>query len=353
MTLGTARVIRGNALALPLEDESVDLIVTSPPYFGLRSYQDGGTHYDGQIGAEATPTEFVDALIAATSEMIRVTKPTGSIWVNLGDKYSQRPGQFPSGNAGGALTNSDDPDYSEARRSRAYTGMQPKSLIGIPWRYALRAIDDLGLILRAEIIWSKSNGLPESVTDRVRRSHEVWFHFVKLPRYYSAVDEIREPHTWQPSPGYRGHAAPREVLGQPTHFGTTAGAPGTQNPLGKLPGSVWTISTQPLTVPDHLGIDHYAAFPIEWPAASSPAGHLPGSAPPAAKADDPSQHQPGGSSRHPVRRYSAATANGTADAPTATPPSEPPPAGNYRRPNESSPGTPARAPTPPRQPPRL
>jgi DNA modification methylase len=265
MTLGTARVIRGNALALPLEDESVDLIVTSPPYFGLRSYQDGGTHYDGQIGAEATPTEFVDALIAATSEMIRVTKPTGSIWVNLGDKYSQRPGQFPSGNAGGALTNSDDPDYSEARRSRAYTGMQPKSLIGIPWRYALRAIDDLGLILRAEIIWSKSNGLPESVTDRVRRSHEVWFHFVKLPRYYSAVDEIREPHTWQPSPGYRGHAAPREVLGQPTHFGTTAGAPGTQNPLGKLPGSVWTISTQPLTVPDHLGIDHYAAFPIEWP----------------------------------------------------------------------------------------
>jgi DNA modification methylase len=265
MSHGTARIIRGNALALPLADESVDLIVTSPPYFGLRSYQDGGTHYDGQIGAEATPTEFVDALIAATSEMIRVTKPTGSIWVNLGDKYSQRPGQFPSGNAGGALTNSDDPDYSEARRSRAYTGMQPKSLIGIPWRYALRAIDDLGLILRAEIIWSKSNGLPESVTDRVRRSHEVWFHFVKLPRYYSAVDEIREPHTWQPSPGYRGHAAPREVLGQPTHFGTTAGAPGTQNPLGKLPGSVWTISTQPLTVPPHLGIDHYAAFPLEWP----------------------------------------------------------------------------------------
>lgn len=81
-------ILRGNALALPLADESVDLVVTSPPYFGLRSYQDGGEHYDGQIGSEATPAEFVDALIAATREMVRVIKPSGSIWVNLGDKMS-------------------------------------------------------------------------------------------------------------------------------------------------------------------------------------------------------------------------------------------------------------------------
>ena len=84
----TVQIIRGNALDLPLADDSVDLVVTSPPYFGLRSYQDGGEHYDGQIGAEATPAEFVDALIAATREMVRVLKPSGSIWVNLGDKYS-------------------------------------------------------------------------------------------------------------------------------------------------------------------------------------------------------------------------------------------------------------------------
>ena len=81
-------ILRGNALALPIADESVNLVVTSPPYFGLRSYQDGGEHYAGQIGAEATPAEFVDALIAATREMMRVLKPSGSIWVNLGDKYS-------------------------------------------------------------------------------------------------------------------------------------------------------------------------------------------------------------------------------------------------------------------------
>jgi hypothetical protein len=69
---------------------------------------------------------------------------------------------------------------------------RPKSLIGLPWRYAIRCIDDLSLILRAEVIWSKPNGLPESVTDRVRRSHETWFHLVKSPRYFSAVDTIRE-----------------------------------------------------------------------------------------------------------------------------------------------------------------
>ena len=81
-------ILRANALALPLADSSVDLGVTSPPYFGLRSYQDGGEHYAGQIGSEATPAEFLDALIAATREMVRVLKPSGSIWVNLGDKMS-------------------------------------------------------------------------------------------------------------------------------------------------------------------------------------------------------------------------------------------------------------------------
>ena len=84
----TVAILRANALALPLADSSVDLVVTSPPYFGLRSYQDGGEHYKGQIGDEATPTEFVDALIAVTREMMRVLKPSGSIFVNLGDKMS-------------------------------------------------------------------------------------------------------------------------------------------------------------------------------------------------------------------------------------------------------------------------
>lgn len=253
-------ILRANALALPLADESVDLVVTSPPYFGLRSYQDGGEHYEGQIGSEATPAEFVDALIAATWEMMRVLKPSGSIWVNLGDKYSRgsRPWAQPDQFRKGEATTYDDERYSK-RTEPENTGIPGKSLIGIPWRYAIRCIDELGLILRAEVIWSKPNGLPESVTDRVRRSHEQWFHFTRELRYYSAVDEIRESH--KSEPGREGKGA----LGGQKSLRPVGPNSGNYNPLGALPGSVWTIATEPLRVPDHLGIDHFAAFPTEWP----------------------------------------------------------------------------------------
>ena len=254
---GSARIVRGNALALPLDDSTVDLIVTSPPYFGLRSYQDGGEHYAGQIGSEATPAEFVDALIAATAEMVRVVKPSGSIWVNLGDKYAGgRSG--PQGVTGQRSDRAQAVTYGTNAQTFT-TDVRHKSLIGIPWRYAIRCIDDLGLILRANVIWSKPNGLPESVTDRVRRSHEDWFHFTLNPRYYSAVDEIREAHQ-HPHIAHTGPRSSRgEVDGNAQHLRMGL------SPLGKLPGSVWTIPTQPLTVPAHLGVDHFAAFPMEWP----------------------------------------------------------------------------------------
>lgn len=251
-----------NARELPLPDESVDLVVTSPPYFGLRSYQDGGEHYTGQIGDEPTPAEFVDALIDCSREMVRVLKPSGSIWVNLGDKYA---GAGRGNHDSGRLNNTPEMRASRLksldRRQHLGTETAPtKSLIGVPWRYAIRCVDDLRLILRAEVIWSKPNGLPESVTDRVRRSHETWFHFTRSPRYYSAVDEIREPHVYpldigRPRKGYANDP------NAPARYGNTAG----DATLGKLPGSVWEIPTQPLKVPDHLGIDHFAAFPMEWP----------------------------------------------------------------------------------------
>ena len=249
---GPLTIHHGDALALPFDDNTVDLVVTSPPYFGLRSYRDGGEHYDGQIGAEATPAEFVDALVAATREMMRVLKPSGSIWINLGDKYA--------GSGGGGGGSSDGRTGRASRPPRRNVGIPTKSLIGIPWRYAIRCIDDLGLILRAEVVWSKPNGLPESVKDRVRRSHETWFHFTLGQRYYSAVDEVREEHTCDRDRG----PGPRTKGG--TGRGDTETPTTTQrNPLGKLPGSVWTIATEPLRVPKELGIDHFAAFPTEWP----------------------------------------------------------------------------------------
>src|SRR5690606_22545733 len=115
--------------------------------------------YDGQIGAEATPQEFVDALIDCTREWMRVLKPTGSLWVNLGDKYSRghRPvggGPQVLGNPGGRVRDFQHQSVQIGVRDDA-GGVPEKSLVGIPWRYAIRCIDDLGLILRAEVIWSK------------------------------------------------------------------------------------------------------------------------------------------------------------------------------------------------------
>ena len=210
----------------------------------------------------------MDALIAATREMMRVLKPSGSIWVNLGDKYAGSDGTK-GGTSASTLAGAANArprgmrdgtfDGSGGVSRKPVTTVRPKSLIGIPWRYAIRCIDDLGLILRAEVIWSKPNGLPESVTDRVRRSHEQWFHFTKGPRYFSAVDEIREPH--KSEPGREGKGA----LGGQKSLRPVGPNSGSYNALGALPGSVWTIPTEPLRVPESLGIDHFAAFPTEWP----------------------------------------------------------------------------------------
>jgi len=283
-----AGLLRADALSLPLGDATVDLIVTSPPYFALRSYSDGGEHYEGQIGSEATPTAFLEALWAVTAECWRVLKPGGSLWVNLGDKYAGTGGHNNGGIAKphtGSITFAGQDRNAASRPAKRRTapdrynqasdGIRAKSLMGLPWRYAIGCIDGQadpdgkGWILRAEVVWSKPNGLPESVTDRVRRSHEHWFHFTKEGRYYSAVDRIREEHvgglvgmTW----------AERKAAGEPMRHGDAAGgaseaSPGSKaaNPLGKLPGSVWTIPTQPLIVPDWLNVDHFAAFPTEWP----------------------------------------------------------------------------------------
>jgi len=204
-----------------------------------------------------------------------VLKPSGSLWVNLGDKYAGGGGYSPDSPSNqGNNRHGDGNGGSRSTTTGGNTyGMKPKSLMGLPWRYAIGCIDQLDLILRAEIVWSKPNGLPESVTDRVRRSHEQWFHFTKEPRYFSAVDEVREEYA--PStvatyatggfaktiaPGNASAATRREGFGQDGDPEAWRG-----NPLGKLPGSVWTIPTEPLRVPDHLGVDHFAAFPSEWP----------------------------------------------------------------------------------------
>ncbi len=170
-----AIIIRHDARSLPLEDESVDLVVTSPPYFALRSYRDDGKHFDGQIGSEDTPDEWLDNLDDCMVEWGRVLKPSGSVWINLGDKYANAP---PSGTAVGgkqrghhatcpncskasgrwvfcerhAASKADVPDINLRKFARE------KSLMGLPWRFAIRQID-AGWILRAEVVWCLSGGV--------------------------------------------------------------------------------------------------------------------------------------------------------------------------------------------------
>lgn len=256
-------IVQADTRCLPLADDSVDLVVTSPPYWSLRSYTDGGQHYEGQIGAEPEPAGYLDALIDATREWLRVLKAEGSLWVNLGDKYNSTGGTSGQSNANGAGQKAARPT------SRAEGRVPAKSLLGLPWRYALRCVDELGLILRAEVIWSKPNGLPESVTDRVRRSHETWFHFTVQSGYVADLDPIRVRYTGD-------RALSRRLKHTNTTKHAQAARWASEHPEGRLPGSVWDLPTQPLNVPRSLGVDHYAAFPIEWPlrliAAWSPPG---------------------------------------------------------------------------------
>jgi DNA modification methylase len=274
----SALVLRSDAAHLPLPDASVDLIVTSPPYFGQRDYRDGGASLAGQIGSEETPAEYIAALLRCTREWVRVLKPSGSLFVNLGDKFSQRIQVRRSSHQPGIHVGKFE-EFSESWAERAAKGatrmphqnvigddggwVAEKSLMQLPARYSIGCTDQLGLILRRDIIWSKTSGMPESVTDRCHTSHEYLFHFTKEPRYFSAGDEIREPY----QPQSVARTSRRYLAGDSFSVGTPNTLDPEQfcNPLGKMPGSVWEIPTQPLLVPAHLGVDHFAAFPCELP----------------------------------------------------------------------------------------
>jgi DNA modification methylase len=259
-----ATIITAPAWELPLEDESVDLIVTSPPYWMLREYRDAGKPIEGQVGLEPTWQEYLDNLVRCTREWVRVLKPSGSLWVNLGDKYGRGTRTtVHGGNSKQAYVDGDRPGAC------APTGYE-KSLVGLPWRYAIRCTDELGLVNRAEVIWSKVNGLPESVQDRVRRSHEQFFHFTRQERYYHAVDDIRLPYLDGDfaANGQKG-ARPSGTRYSDERLSTNydMGEEMEANPRGRLPGSVWEVASEPLSIPDYLRgdlgeeLNHYAAFP--------------------------------------------------------------------------------------------
>lgn len=262
----TVTLLLGDSLDVmrTLPNASVDCIVTSPPYLGLRDY---GT--PGQYGLEESPTAYVETMRAVFAEARRVLADDGTLWLNLGDSYA-----YPPGSAGRQGDGQRKGRTFTAEGLRGTDALPPKNLLGIPWRVAF-ALQDDGWILRNEIIWSKPNAMPESVTDRMSTRHEHLFLFVKQQRYWFDLDPIREPLArpealtegivfgGSKGPGWKLGASGRRSGGNPSVYGG-----GQQK--GRNPGDVWSITTKPYPAA------HFAVFPIELPFRCIQAGCKPG-----------------------------------------------------------------------------
>ena len=165
-----------------LPDNSVDCCITSPPYYGLRDYG-----MDAQIGLEETPQQYIDRLTDVFMEVYRVLKPTGTLWLNIGDSYCG------TGDKGDFK----DPKNAKGRNGQAVSmtknveGCKHKDLIGIPWMLAF-ALRNNGWYLRQDIIWHKPNVMPEPVKDRCTKSHEYIFLLSKSDKYFFDNEQIQE-----------------------------------------------------------------------------------------------------------------------------------------------------------------
>ena len=227
-------------------NSSVQMCVTSPPYYGLRDY--GGEK--NQIGQEQTPEQFIDELVKVFREVKRTLKDDGTLWLNIGDSYyNYRPSKgksYPKQTV--SKTKQDLPDYS-SKRNNKLTNLKEKDLIGIPWMLAFALRAD-GWYLRQDIIWHKPNPMPESVKDRCTKSHEYIFLLSKNKRYYYDNEAIKEPvkQDW----GTRNRANGKyhnSGSGLQPHSGLT------KSYTTKNKRSVWSITNKPYK---HA---HFATFP--------------------------------------------------------------------------------------------
>jgi site-specific DNA-methyltransferase (adenine-specific) len=218
-------------------DESVHCVVTSPPYFSQRDYG-----MPEQIGLEKTSAEYVAQLVAVFREVKRVLRHDGTLWLNLGDKYASQGGARSYGSSDGAVRRADAPER------RAPT-LPRKNLYGIPWRVAF-ALQDDGWLLRQDIIWHKSDAMPESVTDRCSSAHEYVFLLARGFDYFFDADAIAEPAS-----GTSGGAC----FGKQQHDAAGSGAQSRRYDRPEYETrnkrSVWTMPTS------KFGGAHFATFP--------------------------------------------------------------------------------------------
>ena len=191
---------------------------------------------------EATPDEYCESMVDVFREVWRVLKPTGTVWLNLGDCYS----------SGSRTTTTNDTLRGDTlvnvTRTPVVPGIKPKDLVGIPWRVAF-ALQADGWYLRSDIIWSKPNPMPESVSDRPTKAHEYVFLLTKSPRYYYDADAIREDAAWS---RWGVHTISKQYRGiNPIDMDTLED----RRAQGRNKRSVWEIATQPY--PEA----HFATYP--------------------------------------------------------------------------------------------
>lgn len=274
-------IIQGDVLEVlrQFPDEVIDMIITSPPYYGLRDYG-----VEGQLGLEKTYQEFIGKLIDVFNEVKRVLKKEGSCFVNLGDSY---------GGSGGAHTNDKNPGISNSyvragfnkknyggfgqkrqdttRQGRGRQGgTASKSLMLIPERFAIEMVES-GWILRNKLVWIKPNAMPESVQDRWKKAHEYIFFFVKSKKYYFDLDAIRTPHKevsikraeyeqGRNALGLNPSSMGKKYLENKRYFGMPARMV-KLNPKGACPPDYFLVNTN---CSEKDGSDnHYATYPQE------------------------------------------------------------------------------------------
>lgn len=232
-----------------LPGECVDSVITSPPYWQLRDY-----NFDGQWGMEADFNVYLEKMLSLMNELKRILKPMGTMWINLGDTYSKSVNQNNNGRGHSTLDSQNGKIKIHTRNpTKCIKSLPDKSLMLIPHRFAIRCIDELGLILRNDIIWAKPNGMPESVTDRFSKKHEFVFFFVKNKKYYFDLDSVRDkPYT------SLDRKDTVNILRKTVRSGLKSDSGFMKNnPLGKNPGDVsdfWDLPTKSSSA------EHFATY---------------------------------------------------------------------------------------------
>ena len=163
-----------------LPDESVQTVLTSPPYWSLRDYE-----VEEQIGRDDTLDAYLDAIVAVFEQIRRVLRSDGTVWLNVGDSYT-------SGNRTYRAPDRKNSARAMSVRPPTPDGLKPKDLIGVPWRLAF-ALQEAGWWLRSEVIWHKPNAHPESVADRPTKAHETLFLLSKQQDYYYVQEAVKGP----------------------------------------------------------------------------------------------------------------------------------------------------------------